>query len=59
MPYSDSHEKMSLVEQHGIQLRQAADSLVYGADLLLGRSVHFLDQAEAMLEEVKRRSPEV
>ena len=52
MSFSDSHEEMSSVEQHGIQLRQAANVLEGVVDLLDNDAAFFVITAEDLLADI-------
>jgi hypothetical protein len=53
MSFSDSHEEMSLVELHGIQLRMATDELEQETYLVHARSTHAIDMAELLLKQLE------
>jgi hypothetical protein len=52
MSFSDPHEKMTLAEQHGIQLRQATDVLEGVSELLENDAAFFVFMAEDLLADI-------
>lgn len=55
MTFSDSHEHMPPVEQHGIQLRQATDVLEGVTDLLHNDAAFYVITAENLPADIISR----